>query len=179
MGASCAHAHEPPAPLNEPRLLRTETAVTEVASLRRSQPRAESRIGRATFGPMANAPFPVPAHQTGRGDFPYRSTCGVVMRAAVLTGIGVLAVCAAVPALAAERRAASFVSPDPAYNAKWDECEALARSRGTPPGSTRYGDVIESCVRKACPSHLNPQNGPEGKHTRRGRAADQADRPCY
>jgi hypothetical protein len=132
-------------------------------------------IGR---GRRLAAPFPVPAHRTGRGEFPYRSRCGVVVRAAILTGIGVLAVSVAVPAPAAERSAASFVSPDAAYNAKWDECEALARSRGTPPGTTCYGDVIEGCVRKACPSHLNP-DGPEGKHTWRGRAEDQADRHCY
>ena len=25
--------------------------------------------GRGSLGPMANAPFPIPAHQTGRADF--------------------------------------------------------------------------------------------------------------
>jgi hypothetical protein len=45
------------------------------------------------------------------------------------------------------------LAPAASYNAKWDECEALARKRGTPPGTKGYGDFIESCVRNASPPH--------------------------
>jgi hypothetical protein len=52
------------------------------------------------------------------------------------------------------------LAPAASYNAKWDECEALARKRGTPPGTKGYGDFIESCVRNASP------------HPARGAASD-------
>jgi hypothetical protein len=45
------------------------------------------------------------------------------------------------------------LAPAASYNAKWDECEALARKRGTPPGTRGYGDFIESCVRSASSAH--------------------------
>ena len=44
------------------------------------------------------------------------------------------------------------LAPAASYNAKWDACEALARRRGTPPGTRDYGDFIESCVRDASPA---------------------------
>jgi hypothetical protein len=39
------------------------------------------------------------------------------------------------------------LAPNAEYNAKWDACEAQARGRGTPPGTTGYADFIENCVR--------------------------------
>jgi hypothetical protein len=45
------------------------------------------------------------------------------------------------------------LAPAASYNAKWDECEVLARRRGTPPGTRGYGDFIERCVRNASPTH--------------------------
>jgi hypothetical protein len=63
--------------------------------------------------------------------------------------LGALAVCACLPVTAAEQSAELNLRPDESYNAKWNGCEALAIKRGTPPGTSSYGDFIEGCVRKA------------------------------
>jgi hypothetical protein len=73
---------------------------------------------------------------------------GDIVRAILLAGVGVLAVYAIVPAVAAELSAASNLKPDASLGAKWDRCEALARQRGTPPGKIGYGDFITDCVKK-------------------------------
>ena len=58
------------------------------------------------------------------------------------------AVCACVVALVAEPGAVPFLKLDPAFDAKWDRCEALARQRGTPPGKAGYGDFMDACMGK-------------------------------
>jgi hypothetical protein len=73
------------------------------------------------------------------------------MRAMVLASVGVLAVCVAAPALAAEQNFSAYSRADQAYNAKWDRCDALARKRGTAPGTKGYGDFIGDCVGKNAP----------------------------
>jgi len=70
------------------------------------------------------------------------------MHAMMLAGIGALGICAAVPTLAAEQNAAPNLKPDPSFNAKWDQCEARARLRGTPAGKIGYGDFMAACMGK-------------------------------
>ena len=55
------------------------------------------------------------------------------------------------------------LAPAPSYNAKWDACEALARRRGTPPGTRDYGDFIESCVRDVSPGRPARGAVPDGR----------------
>jgi hypothetical protein len=52
------------------------------------------------------------------------------MRVMVLASVGVLAVCVAAPALAAEQNFSAYSRADQAYNVKWDRCEALASKEG-------------------------------------------------
>jgi hypothetical protein len=79
-------------------------------------------------------------------------TSSGAVRAVVLTGIGALAIGAAVSAFAVEQNAAPNLKPNASFNAKWDRCEALARQRGTPPGNIGYGDFIHDCL-NISPSH--------------------------
>jgi len=73
------------------------------------------------------------------------------MRAMALASVGMFAVCVAAPALAVEQNFSAYSRADQAYNAKWDSCEALARKRGTAPGTKGYGDFIGDCVGKNAP----------------------------
>jgi hypothetical protein len=50
-------------------------------------------------------------------------TSSGVIRAVVLTGIGALAIGAAVSAFAVEQNAAPNLKPDASFNAKWNRCE--------------------------------------------------------
>jgi hypothetical protein len=78
---------------------------------------------------------------------------GVDMTVAVSAVFSVLV--AAVPLLAQAQSKDALgqvsLAPNAEYNANWDTCEAQARGRGTPPGTTDYGNFIENCVRGVPP----------------------------
>jgi len=42
---------------------------TDIVRAGRQVSNGRVEVGRGSLGPMANAPFPIPAHQTGRADF--------------------------------------------------------------------------------------------------------------
>ena len=69
------------------------------------------------------------------------------------------------------------LAPDAAYNAKWDACEAQARRRGTPPGTTGYVDFIENCIRVSTQraAATEPRQRPSEK-SRLGAAARSASK---
>jgi hypothetical protein len=72
---------------------------------------------------------------------------GVDMTITASAGLAVFVV--AIPLAAqAQSKGTGQVSlaPNAEYNAKWDACEAQARRRGTPPGTTGYADFIGDCV---------------------------------
>jgi hypothetical protein len=60
-----------------------------------------------------------------------------------------------------------FLAPVVSFNAKWDRCEALARKRGTPPGTSGYGDFIDGCVRVAETASAAPPNSVGRQDSRR------------
>lgn len=71
---------------------------------------------------------------------------GVEMTIMASAGLSVFVV--AVPLLAeAQSKDQVSLTPNAGYNAEWDACEAQARRRGTPPGTTGYVNFIEDCVR--------------------------------
>jgi hypothetical protein len=76
-----------------------------------------------------------------------------VMHAVVFASGAALSLCVTLPALAAQHNIALNLKPDASFNTKWDQCEALARQRGTPPGKIGYGDFIDDCSRNIPPNH--------------------------
>jgi hypothetical protein len=61
---------------------------------------------------------------------------------AVLVGVAI-----PLAAQAQSKDTGQVLAPNAEYNAKWDACEAQARRRGTPAGTTGYVDFIENCIR--------------------------------
>jgi hypothetical protein len=50
-------------------MLETYFSASKMLGHLRSGPSGRVEDGRGSLGPMANAPFPIPAHRTGRADF--------------------------------------------------------------------------------------------------------------
>jgi hypothetical protein len=73
---------------------------------------------------------------------------GVDMTITASAGVAVFVV-VAIPwaAHAQSKETGQILAPNTEYNARWDACEAQARRRGTPPGTTGYADFIENCIR--------------------------------